>query len=84
MNRLSLTVRLFAAATAATITLALLSTVVLIAEPQRSVLIAKTQHVEPQHSVLIAKAQHVEPQQSSTPIALAMAPSSNGTAHRAK
>ncbi len=70
MNPLSLTVRLIAAVTAVTITLALLGTVVSIAEPQRSVLIAKTQHLEPQ--------------QSSTPIALAMAPSSNGTAHHAK
>jgi hypothetical protein len=70
MNRLSLAVRLFAAATAVTITFALLGTVVSIAEPQRSVLIAKTQHVEPQ--------------QSSTPVALAMVSSSNGTAHHAK
>jgi hypothetical protein len=84
MNRLSLTVRLFAAVTAVTMTLALLGTVVSIAEPQRSVLIAKTQHVEPQRSVLIAKTQHVEPQPSSTPIALAMAPSANGTAHHDK
>jgi len=70
MKSLPITVRLFAAIIAATVTLALLSTVVSIAEPQRSVLIAKTQHLEPQ--------------QSSTPIALAMAPSSNGTAHHAK
>lgn len=48
MNTLSRTARLFAAATAATITVALLGAVVSIAEPQRSVLIAKTQHSEPQ------------------------------------
>jgi hypothetical protein len=70
MKSLPLAVRLFAAVTAVTMTLALLGTLVSIAEPQRSVLIAKTQHLEPQ--------------QASTPIALAMAPSSNGTAEHAK
>jgi hypothetical protein len=47
MQSLPLAVRLFAAATAAVVTLLLLGTVVSIAEPQRSVLIAKAQHGEP-------------------------------------
>ena len=42
----NLTIRLIAAAAAATTTLVLFSSVVSIAEPQRSVLIAKVQHSE--------------------------------------
>ena len=48
MNRLCLAASLFAAATAATMTVALLSAIVAIAEPQRGVLIAQTQGSEPQ------------------------------------
>ncbi|MEP7301599.1 MAG: hypothetical protein ABI699_08720 [Caldimonas sp.] len=57
MNALSLTGRLFSAATAATITVALLSATYAIAEPQRSTLIAKIEHS----------------QQAPAPIALALA-----------
>ncbi|MEO8922760.1 MAG: hypothetical protein ABI330_08030 [Caldimonas sp.] len=46
MNRLTLTARLISAATAAAITFLLLSAVVSIAEPQRSVLMAKNQRIE--------------------------------------
>ena len=48
MNTLSLTARLISAAAAVAVTLALLGTVFAIAEPQRSVLIAKLQHSEQQ------------------------------------
>lgn len=58
MKNLPLTVRLIAAVTAVTMTLLLLGTVVSIAEPQRSVLIAKMQHSE---------------QLPAAPVALAMA-----------
>jgi hypothetical protein len=61
MKTLSLTVRLISAATAVAMTLVLLNTVFAIAEPQRSVLIAKMQHSE---------------QPQSAPIALAMASNS--------
>ena len=44
MNALSRTARLFAAVASVTITLTLLHTVFAIAEPQRSVLMAKSQH----------------------------------------
>ena len=46
MQTLSRTARLIAAATAATTTLVLFSAVISISEPQRSVLIAKTQQAE--------------------------------------
>jgi hypothetical protein len=58
MKNLPLAVRLIAAATSVTMTLLLLGTVVSIAEPQRSILIAKVQHSE---------------QLPSAPVALAMA-----------
>jgi hypothetical protein len=58
MNSLPVTVRLIAAAVAASVTFLLLGTVVSIAEPQRSVLIAKMERSE---------------KLSSAPIALAMA-----------
>ena len=58
MKKLPLVVRLIAAATSVTVTLLLLGTVVSIAEPQRSILIAKVQHSE---------------QLPSAPLALAMA-----------
>ena len=57
MNTLSLTARLISAAAAVAVTLALLGTVFAIAEPQRSVLIAKLQHseqVQPSASVALA------------------------------
>ena len=46
MNHLNLTVRLISAFAATSITLLLLSAVVAIAEPQRSVLMAKNQRLE--------------------------------------
>ena len=46
MNTLSRTVRLISAFAAVAITLALLAAVFAIAEPQRSVLIAKLQHAD--------------------------------------
>lgn len=46
MNTLSRTVRLISALAAVAITVALLGTVFAIAEPQRSVLIAKLQHAD--------------------------------------
>jgi hypothetical protein len=46
MNTLSLTARLIAATAAVAITLALLGTVFAIAEPQRSVLIAKLERAD--------------------------------------
>jgi hypothetical protein len=46
MNALSRTARLFAAVASVTITLTLLHTVFAIAEPQRSVLIAKTERAD--------------------------------------
>lgn len=61
MKTLSLTVRLISAATALAMTPLLLNTVFAIAEPQRSVLIAKMRHSE---------------QPQSAPIALAMASNS--------
>jgi len=57
MNTLSLTARLISAAAAVAVTLALLGTVFAIAEPQRSVLIAKLQHAEqPQSAATVALA----------------------------
>ncbi|MEO8524836.1 MAG: hypothetical protein ABI460_08965 [Caldimonas sp.] len=56
MKTLSLTVRLISAATAVAMTLVLLNTVFAIAEPQRSVLIAKLQHSEPLQSAPVALA----------------------------
>jgi len=58
MKTLPLAVRLISAAAAVSVTFLLLSTVVSIAEPQRSVLIAKMDRVE---------------KTSSAPVALAMA-----------
>jgi hypothetical protein len=46
MNHLNLTVRLISAFAAASITLLLLEAVVSIAEPQRSILMAKNQRLE--------------------------------------
>ncbi len=54
MQTLSRTARLVAAATAIATTLVLFSAVISISEPQRSVLIAKTQA---QHPVQVAQAQ---------------------------
>ena len=61
MNSPTLTVRLISAAAAVTITLVLLGTVFQIAEPQRSVLIAKMQHSEqpPSAAITLAMASHV-------------------------
>jgi hypothetical protein len=56
MKTLSLTVHLISAATAVAMTLVLLNTVFAIAEPQRSVLIARMQHSEQPQSVRIALA----------------------------
>lgn len=56
MNTLSLTVRLISAATAVAMTLVLLNTVFAIAEPQRSVLIAKIERSENLQSAPIALA----------------------------
>lgn len=58
MNSLPIAIRLVSAAASIGITVALLSTVLAIAEPQRSVLIAKMDRVE---------------KMSSAPVALAMA-----------
>ena len=63
MQTLSRTARLIAAATAATMTLALFSTVTSLAGPQRSVLMAKTQQAEKLAAARVA------------PVALALATS---------
>ena len=56
MKSPTVTVRLISAATAVAITLLLLGTVFQIAEPQRSVLIAKMQHSEQQPTAAITVA----------------------------
>lgn len=56
MNALSLTARLIAAAAAVAITLTLLGTVFAIAEPQRSVLIAKLERADHPVATTIAMA----------------------------
>ena len=56
MNSLSLTARLIAAAAAVAITLSLLGTVFAIAEPQRSVLIAKLERADHPVATTIAVA----------------------------
>lgn len=56
MKTLPLAARLIVAAAAATTTLSLFGTVVSIAEPQRSVLIAKTQRLEKRQAAPIALA----------------------------
>jgi hypothetical protein len=54
MNTLSRTARLIAAVAAVAITLALLNAVFAIAEPQRSVLIAKTERADPPGATSVA------------------------------
>jgi hypothetical protein len=56
MKNLSLTARLLAAVAAVAITLALLEAVFAIAEPQRSVLIAKLERADSQASTRVAMA----------------------------
>jgi hypothetical protein len=56
MNTLSRTARLIAAVAAVAITLALLNAVFAIAEPQRSVLIAKTERADPAGATSVAVA----------------------------
>ena len=56
MNALSLTARLIAAAAAVAITLTLLGTVFAIAEPQRSILIAKLERADHPVATTIAMA----------------------------
>ncbi len=56
MNPLPLAVRLISAATAVAVTFGLLGAVVSIAEPQRDVLIAKSQHRDRQPSAPVALA----------------------------
>lgn len=56
MTTLPLTARLIAAAAAVAITLTLLNTVFAIAEPQRSLLIAKMERAEPPAATIVTLA----------------------------